>query len=257
MPSIFQRVSARIRRLVGSPPFEESSGLVLGSFGQFELAYRKGTADEAVIRQTFERDRYFAETPEYQPRDGDTIVDIGAHIGAFSLHAASRIGAGRVHAIEPSGDTFNLLRINVALNRRSNVTPHRLAITDRDGTCTLYHSRRNWGHSVVKQHSRRTETVASSTLAGFFDRNGIGRCSFLKLNCEGAEFPILLSTPPAVLERIDLAVVLYHGDAWTGNTEADLVSHLQSGGFQCAIRNQLDKRGWIIASRNGARRPSP
>jgi hypothetical protein len=43
--------------------------------------------------------------------------------------------------------------------------------------------------------------------------------------------------------------VLYHRDLWKENTEADLVSHLEASGFDCAIRNRSELRGWIIATR--------
>jgi len=213
------------------------------------MAYRKGTADEAVIAQSFDRDIFFPRVPEYRPQDGDVVIDIGAHIGAFAILAASRVGAGRVHAIEASEDTYNLLRINVALNRCTNVATHRLAVTDRDGTGRLLHGRRNWGYSIAKRFARGAETVASSTLSTFLEQQRIGQCSFLKLNCEGAEFPILLSSSPAVLGRIELALVLYHCDLWTDNSLADLVSHLHSAGFQCAIRERSEHRGWLIATR--------
>jgi hypothetical protein len=44
-------------------------------------------------------------------------------------------------------------------------------------------------------------------------------------------------------------LVLYHCDLWKENTEADLISHLESCGFDCVIRNRSEKRGWIIATR--------
>ena len=36
---------------------------------------------------------------------------------------------------------------------------------------------------------------------------------------------------------------------WKKNTEADLISHLESCGYDCVIRNRSEKRGWIIATR--------
>jgi len=47
--------------------------------------------------------------------------------------------------------------------------------------------------------------------------------------------------------------VLYHCDLWVKNTEADLVSHLQSSGFTATIRNKSARRGWIVATRSRAR----
>jgi len=70
----------------------------------------------------------------------------------------------------------------------------------------------------------------------------------MKLNCEGAEFPILLSTKSNVLNRFQTILVLYHCDLWRPNTENDLITHLESSGFRCVIRNRSTNRGWIIAT---------
>jgi hypothetical protein len=90
--------------------------------------------------------------------------------------------------------------------------------------------------------------VATDTLAHFMAANGIAKCHFMKLNCEGAEFPILLSAGPETLGRIGHLVVLYHSDLWGLNTEEDLCAHLQACGFSTRIINKDGQRGWIIAA---------
>jgi FkbM family methyltransferase len=228
---------------------DRSSMLSIRSFGGFEIAYRKNTTDEAVLGHSFDNDIFFSGVPEYQPEEGHVIIDIGAHIGTFSLLSSSKVGCGKVYAVEASEDSFNLLRINVALNQCANISVHHLAMADEEGTCTLYHAIGNWGHSTVRKLSKYSETVESCTLSAFLEKNRINKCHFIKLNCEGAEFPILLSTPETILQRIGAILVLYHCDLWRDNTEADLISHLESSGFNCVIRNRTEKRGWIIATK--------
>jgi FkbM family methyltransferase len=230
---------------------DQPSGIAIDSFGGFEIAYRKDTADESVIKQSFDNDIYYSGFPEYQPIEGDVIIDIGAHIGTFSILSSSKVGSGKVFAIEASKDSFNLLRINVALNQCANISVYHLAITDKEGSCTLYHGFQTWGHSTVKKLSKSSETVESCTLSTFLERNRIDECHFMKLNCEGGEFPILLSTPPNVLRRFTTICVLYHRNLWSNNTEYDLVSHLESSGLHCTIRNRSENHGWIIATKSG------
>jgi FkbM family methyltransferase len=227
---------------------DKRSNIAIGTFDGFDIAYRQGTSDETVVTEhSFDKDIFFAGVPEYQPKDDDIIIDIGAHIGTFTVLAASKVKSGKVYAIEASEDTFNLLRINVALNRCSNASVHHAAISDKNGTIMLHHDVGNWGHSTVKKLSEFNETVVSVTLPAFMEQNGIDRCHFMKLNCEGGEFPILLSTPHDVLRRFGTILVLYHCDLWKENTEEDLMSHLQAAGFRCEIRNRHKSRGWIIA----------
>lgn len=226
---------------------EKPSGLTIGYFSGFEMAYRTNTADERVIKQSFENDIIFSGVPEYQPDGDHIIIDVGAHIGTFSIFAASKTKQGRVYAIEASQDSFNFLKINVALNKCNNVSIHHLALADKDGSIALYHDQGSWGHSTVKRLSLSSETVNSCTLSSFLEENGINECHFMKLNCEGSEFPILLNTPNDVLRKFGIILVMYHCDLWENNTEDDLVSHLMSSGFKCVFRNRDPKRGWIIA----------
>jgi FkbM family methyltransferase len=225
-----------------------SSILKIASFGGFAVAYRQGTADESVLEESFDQDIFFSGVPEYQPRDTDVVIDVGAHIGAFALLAASKVPHGTVYAIEACEDTFNFLRINTALNGIRNLSTYHLALSDRRGTCTLYYGGTgNWSYSVVHQWSDRGEEVKCCTLQQFFEETGIRRCNFIKFNCEGAEFPILLASPADLLRRVQMMLVLYHCDLWTTNPLDDLISHLEASGFECKIRYQTESRGWIVA----------
>jgi len=237
-------------RSLKAEPVDQPSNVAIGSFGGFDVAYRRRTADEEVIKHSFDRDIFFTGVPEYRPAEDDVVLDVGAHIGTFALLAASKAPRGRVFAIEASLDTYNFLRINVALNKSANISTHHLAMTGEDGPVTLYHDTGNWGHSVVADLSKVTETVQGLSLASFMAREQIDRVRFMKLNCEGAEFPLLLAASASLLARFDMMVVLYHADLWQKHTEQDLIRHLESGGLRCEIRNKSDKRGWILATRS-------
>jgi len=242
-------IPKRIKNIFGKKVFDDRpSVLKIGSFDGFQVAYRARTADEAVIEDSFGHDIFFAGVPEYQAADDHIIIDIGAHIGAFSLLASSRVPRGKVYAVEACEDTFNFLQVNVALNRAENVSVHHLAITDARGTSTLYYDSGNWGNSVVAHLSQRSERVQSCSLTDFMEDNSIQHCNFMKLNCEGAEFPILLNTPSGVLRKFEMVLILYHCDLWKHNTEHDLMAHFAASGFECDIRNKNKMRGWIVAT---------
>jgi FkbM family methyltransferase len=228
------------------PGFDRHSGLTIERFDQFDVAYRIGTADKRVIDESFSHDPYLRAVSEYTANDGEIQIDVGAHIGTFSLFASSKSRHCTVHAIEASLDTYNVLRINAALNPNSNIVAHHLALADSNGSTTLFHESGNWGHSIVSKRSKISETTQALTLESFMATHNIPRCQFIKFNCEGAEFPILLSTPPAVLERLEVILVLYHCDLWKQNDESDLVSHLEGSGMTTRLVRQSKTRGWII-----------
>jgi FkbM family methyltransferase len=201
-----------------------------------------------VLEESFDKNVLFARVPEYHPSPDDIIVDIGAHIGTFALLASSMVPQGRVYAVEACEETFNFLTVNVVLNRAANIQISHLAIMDKKGIVTLYHDSGAWGHSAVKRLSRHSETVQACSLRDFLEGSGIERCDFLKLNCEGAEFPIILSTPPDVLQFCRRMLVLYHLDLWRANTLEDLTSHLTASGFQCEQHSESMYRGWVVAT---------
>jgi FkbM family methyltransferase len=66
-------------------------------------------------------------------KPGMVFLDIGAHIGEYTLLASQAVGPkGRVHAFEPNPEMFRLLCENVKSNRLHNVTLSDLAISDVD-----------------------------------------------------------------------------------------------------------------------------
>ena len=63
-----------------------------------------------------------------------TVLDLGAHIGGFSLHLAHARSPAAIYAIEANPDNFKLLQQNVAANHAGQIiTPMHCAAGDRDG----------------------------------------------------------------------------------------------------------------------------
>lgn len=68
------------------------------------------------------------------------------------------------------------------------------------------------------------------------------------MNCEGAEFPILLTTPAETLRLIRKMLVYYHCDLVDDRySVAQLESHLRAAGFELDRRESSAKRGRILA----------
>jgi FkbM family methyltransferase len=240
-----------IRKALAAGPGELGYHTEIGQFDGFEVAYRGGTADESVLKDSFANDIFYRGVPEYRPGPRDTILDIGAHIGTFALLSARLAPAGRIIAVEASRETFNYLRINAALNGFAHLKALHYAVADKRGTARLYYHRGNWGHSIMAPLSARGEEVPTIPLADVLSSEQIDRVDFIKFNCEGAEFPILMATPLDVLARIDRMLVLYHGDLSQAYTLEGLEQRLASAGFKCSRRNIEPNapRGWLWAER--------
>jgi FkbM family methyltransferase len=157
---------------------------------------------------------------------GWTVVDVGAHIGAFSVLAARQAPRIQVHAFEPTPDSYILLCQNVELNRAMNVTTHALAVRRVTAPLPLYTLAGNPERNSIIAPGPRGQcaamTVTALTLADVFERFAIERCDFLKLDCEGAEFDLLLQAPPELFRRIRHVCLEYH-DGATAFSHADLL----------------------------------
>ena len=95
-----------------------------------------------VIGLNILRDRYEAEEIRFVRsllKPDDTAIDVGAHIGFFTMHMAAAVGpSGRVYAFEPSDANADLLERSVMENRFGDrVVFERTAVGAAPGTATL------------------------------------------------------------------------------------------------------------------------
>jgi len=238
-------------RIAGLTTASEAEKLNIAVYSGFKVAYRMNSADEEVIKHSFDADIFFSAIPEYEPSEGDTIIDVGAHIGTFSMLAARRAPLGKIFALEASRETFNYLSINAAINSLDNVVPKHVALSDRNGRTTLYHDVEtgNWGHSIMQPLSGSSEQVEMISLPSFFEEESIADVDFIKFNCEGAEFPIILSTPVDVLRKVRRMLILYHCDIASGYETASIYDYLAAADFKLRTLNETESRGWIYAQR--------
>jgi len=176
---------------------------------------------------------------EYGPvRQGWTVVDIGANFGGFSLYAAM-MGAQKVYAFEPNKEAYECLVGNITQNHlESVIQASRMAVWDQDDALVSVPSSsspRNRIDCLIRaQREEGVESVRTISVGSLIEANGIGEVDLLKLDCEGAEYPILLRASDAILGKIRRVRLEYHGtdlDGREGNIQ-DLISHLRRHGFQ-------------------------
>lgn len=190
-----------------------------------------------VIKETC-IDRDYEQASVYL-QDGWTILDIGAGLGDFTIHAARLSRRNVVYAYEPAPASFGLLQANMALNQVDNVQAFPYAVGgERDDVLTLHISTEAVQHSTAAQPGSATTKridVPSKSLDQIFEELRLEQCDFLKMDCEGAEYEILFHTSAATLGRIRHICLEYH-DGITAYSHADLVRFFQSKGFHVTLR---------------------
>jgi len=176
---------------------------------------------------------------------GDIVVDIGAHIGTFSVMAGRKIGrAGAIYAYEPVPTTFDILERNIDINSLQNIVhPHKLGISNKTGTKefyifkknnkTLFHSSSFYREKlgVIDATVGENIEVECITLKDIFELNGLDRIDVLKMDCEGEEYAILLNTSDRYLKKIDRICMEYHDYLSTNYNHQDMINHLSKLGY--------------------------
>ena len=88
----------------------------------------------------------------FEPGEVSKVVDVGAHVGAYTLRAARKVGKkGIVVSIEPDPLTFRILVANVKMNDLDQVViPFNIALANFVGKTRLYvNPKDRWGNSLV------------------------------------------------------------------------------------------------------------
>jgi FkbM family methyltransferase len=127
---------------------------------------------------------------------GDGFIDVGAHIGYFTLPAAKVVGrSGCVIAIEPNEDSFRLLVKNLELNETGNVHPFNVAASDRRSQLRLVQPFGVAMWSQVRHDIRELDsnsfTVQSETVDDIVLSIGSPKIKGIKIDVEGHEMEVL------------------------------------------------------------------
>jgi FkbM family methyltransferase len=141
-------------------------------------------------------------------KPGWICFDVGANVGIYALRFAKKLNfKGKVYAFEPEATNFERLRENINLNEFARiVTPIRVALTNYDGTGTLYlsnHEQSGW-HSLTefKDIARSKVEVKTMKLDTFVSENSINRIDLIKIDVEANEFEMLEGAKECLRNKI-------------------------------------------------------
>ena len=176
----------------------------------------------------------------------DIIIDIGAHIGLFSLLVSQFCKTGKIFSFEPIRENFDLLVSNLALNHIENIFPFNVGVSKKSGKLNLFLNNDQSAHSIFPKGSESI-TVEATSLQKIFDEKQISSCKLLKLDCEGAEYDIIDSLPVEYLDKIQNMAIEYH----LADTKPELIKNLilkiKNAGFKIKTGPHYNDMGFLIA----------
>ena len=224
--------------------------------------------------------------------EGDTVLDIGANIGLFSLFIKSRCPGARIYAFEPAPPAFDVLRANCAAHA-PGARVFNAGVSDKAGTATLtvygkasvfsgFHAEERddraalqavvsnmlkreaapgetldeYADELIADRLARTEYACPViSVSDFMRENGIERIGLLKIDAEKSEAAILAGIREEDWARIDQLVIEIHDRA--GGAAERVLEQLRARGFRCTLEEVplLQRSGLcnLYATRRAAR----
>jgi FkbM family methyltransferase len=185
-------------------------------------------------------------TREYEPGTSEIVsrltmpdavaVDVGAHIGFYTLLLSQRVGGGgQVYAFEPETTNFQLLSRNVQLNHCTNVTLEDSAVSDAAGRASLYVNEHNRGDPRLAPLASGGRSVVVRTVALDNYFNGRRKPDIIKIDVQGAEWRVLAGMRNLLAAPAPIVVI-----EWT----PELIR--SSGGDPVALLEEFRSRGFAL-----------
>jgi FkbM family methyltransferase len=159
-----------------------------------ELIKLKYRADKYKTRNDVGEIAYI----ESKLQPGQTVLDIGAHKAGYLYIMLKKVGAaGKVYAFEPQSRLYNYISKLRQLFHWNNVTIEHLALSDKNGSVTLFVPAAKGkftspGATIAPKEQKQygiKEEVRTETLDSYCERNNITP-HFLKIDVEGNELRV-------------------------------------------------------------------
>ena len=173
-------------------------------------------------------------------KPNDVVIDIGAHIGYFTLLFAMLVGPnGKVFSFEPEPKNFELLKKNIEINNHHNVVTESKIVSDKNKKCTLYTFETSSGaNRIYKPHENTNSKpieVDSISLDEYFKNSEfLKKIKFVKIDVEGAELLVLKSMKSIFQENNDIKLLLEFNPTFLleiGSKSSDFFDLLHSEHF--------------------------
>jgi len=175
--------------------------------------------------------------------DGGVLLDVGAHVGHWSLRLAAK--ASRIHAVEANPATAQILRRNLALNDITNVSVLEFAAWDEDTWLTLEdpNSQDHGGSTrtvpMGPADDKEHVEVPAKRLDQTPDLQELGRLDLVKLDVEGADIHALRGMAGLLAQHKPTLFIETH-DVYGYYARGDLEAALTELGYTWSVAHTIE-----------------
>ena len=237
MVNLYEEIFSKINSGVRSEYIEiDGQKLFLDKEDSLLLSTRKNNFDRLEI-----------ECLKQLIKEGDTVVDLGANIGYYTLILAQLVGkSGHVYAFEPDPLNFEILSKNVKENKHDNVTLVQKAISDKNSKIKLYVSKRNLAsHRIFDAEDKRESIEVDVTTLDEYFQKSKKLVKFIKMDVEGAEGATILGASKIIEDSKNLVIMMEYFPKWIkkfGDIPEEILRSLVEKKFKLFNINQKNKK---------------
>ncbi len=201
------------------------------------------------VYEVFAEDAYRLAWFTGDLRDEVSAVDIGGHIGSFSMAFATLHPRGRVQTFEASPTTLAFLDRNISGNGLADrVTVNNIAVSSQAGKLQFADNAGGSGLNGLTAPAGSTVIEIPCTTLTAALAQSADRVDVVKIDTEGAEYDIVLGSDPADWSDVQRVVMEYH--PVDGHTWAELEEFFGSAGLSVVRHEPVTLRlGTVWLSR--------
>ncbi|MFX1315207.1 MAG: FkbM family methyltransferase [Promethearchaeota archaeon] len=175
---------------------------------------------------------------EFQIRNGDIILDIGASIGWYTCKVSKLVGDnGKIIAIEPNQRNYEYLKKNIEINNLNNIITINKGVWSSKKEliflCKGYGSTLEFNR-VFENKSRNFITINVDTIDNIISELKLTKINLIKMDIEGAEIEAILGAKYVInnFKMLKLIIAAYHKNQKGLESFKILVPYLERRGFK-------------------------
>jgi FkbM family methyltransferase len=213
---------------------------------QFHL---RDEADESVVGEIYKH-REYRIVEEIIKKSEDTIIDIGAHAGFFTLFVRSLNPFVKIISIEPEPENIKALKKHISINKVDNIEIYEGAVGGTAGRRHLFIAKDNHNHYLLERGKNVDKSIIinSWSLSEIMKKSIINSVSLVKIDVEGGEYEIFKGLDESDFKKIKNFYIEYHEAG--GKNRKEIENKLRENGFGVMVfPSKFDKKmGFIFAN---------
>jgi len=177
-------------------------------------------------------------------KSNDVVIDVGAHIGYYSLLFSELVGKnGHVYSFEPSSNC-EILKKNIEINNFENITAIQKAVSNESKSTKLFLTPSLTTTHICDTNSGNYDSIEIETIAlDDYFKNYDGKIDFLKCVSQGADYAVIQGMMSIIKKMTDIKIMIAFAPSRLkefGSSSIEFLQTLENEGFYLYAIRDLD-----------------